>query len=51
MKKLYEKSELTFAVVWIIIYCVLQSLAMNLNELTGVDYSVSAVFCAVQAVS
>ncbi|MDE7230725.1 MAG: CPBP family intramembrane metalloprotease, partial [Oscillospiraceae bacterium] len=50
MKKLYEKNEVTFAVVWIIIYCVVQSLAMNLNELTGVDYSVSAVLCAVQAV-
>lgn len=50
MKKLYEKNEVTFAVVWIIIYCVVQSLAMNLNELTGIDYSVSAVLCAVQAV-
>ena len=27
MKKLYEKNELTFALVWIVIYCVLQSLA------------------------
>mgnify|MGYP001051080455 CR=1 FL=1 len=27
MKKLYEKNELTFAIVWIVIYCVLQSLA------------------------
>ena len=50
MKKLYEKNEVTFAVVWIIIYCVVQSLAANLNELTGVDYSVSAVLCTVQAV-
>ena len=23
MKKLYEKNELTFALVWIVIYCVL----------------------------
>ncbi len=22
MKKLYEKNELTFAIVWIVIYCV-----------------------------
>ena len=27
MRKLYEKNELTFAIVWIVIYCVLQSLA------------------------
>ena len=32
MKKLYEKNELTFALVWIVIYCVLQSLANPLNE-------------------
>ena len=25
MKKSYEKNELTFALVWIVIYCVLQS--------------------------
>lgn len=25
MKKLYEKNELTFAIVWIVVYCVLQS--------------------------
>lgn len=34
MKKLYEKRELTFAIVWIGIYCVLQSLANPLNEIT-----------------
>lgn len=32
------------------IYCVLQSLANPLNEKTGVDYSVSAVFCILQSV-
>ncbi len=49
MKKLYEKSEQTFAIIWIVIYCVLQSLANPLNEKTGIEYSVSAVFCIVQA--
>ena len=29
MKKLYEKNELTFALVWIGVYCVLQSLAIH----------------------
>lgn len=50
MKKLYEKSELTFAIVWIVIYCVLQSLANPLNEKIGIVYSASAVFCVLQTV-
>ena len=33
MKKLYEKNELAFAIVWIVVYCVLQSLANPLNML------------------
>ena len=50
MKKLYEKNELTFALVWIGIYCVLQSFANPLNERIGIRYSASAVFCILQAV-
>lgn len=50
MKKLYEKNELTFAIVWIVIYCVLQSLANSLNEAIGVAFSASAVFCVLQAI-
>ena len=50
MKKLYEKSELTFALVWIAVYCVLQSLANPLNKLIGIGYSASAVFCVLQAI-
>ena len=46
MKKLYEKNELTFAIVWIVVYCVLQSVANPLNKLIGVDYSVSAALAA-----
>ncbi len=49
MKKIYEKRELTFAIVWIVIYCILQSFANPLNEMIGVEYSASAVFCALQA--
>lgn len=49
MKKLYEKSELTFAIVWIVIYCILQSFAYPLNEKIGIPYSASAVFCLIQA--
>ena len=50
MKKLYEKNELTFALVWIGVYCVLQSLANPLNEIIGIENDMSAVFCVVQAV-
>lgn len=50
MKKLYEKNELTFAIVWIAVYCVLQSLANPLNEAIGIGYAASAVFCILQAI-
>ena len=50
MKKLYEKSELTFALVWIAVYCVLQSLANPLNKAIGIEYAASAAFCVLQAV-
>ena len=50
MKKLYEKNELTFALVWIVIYCVLQSLANPLNKAIGVAYAASAAFCVLQTV-
>ena len=42
MKKLYEKNEVTFAVVWIMIYCALQSLANPLNKVIGIEYAASA---------
>lgn len=50
MKKLYEKNELTFAIVWIVVYCVLQSLANPLNNAIGVAYAASAAFCVLQTV-
>ena len=50
MKKLYEKNELTFAIVWIAVYCVLQSLANLLNKVIGIEYAVSAAFCILQAI-
>ena len=48
MKKLYGKNEQTFAIVWIVFYCVLQSLANPLNRKIGIEYSASAIFCIVQ---
>ncbi len=50
MKKLYKKSEMLFAITWIVIYCVLQSLANPLNDYIGIPYIVSAVFCVIQAI-
>ena len=48
MKKLYEKNELKFALGWIGVYCVLQSLANPLNEIIGIEKAVSDVFCVVE---
>ena len=50
MKKLYEKNEQTFAIVRIVFYCVLQSLANPLNKKIGIEYSASAIFCIVQTI-
>ena len=50
MKKLYEKNELTFAIVLIAAYCILQSLANPLNKIIGIGYSASAVFCVLQTI-
>ena len=50
MKKLYEKNELTFAIVWIVVYCVLQSLANPLNNAIGGAYAASAAFCVLQTI-
>ena len=44
MKKLYEKNELTFALVWIAIYVVGTSLAEALSETIGAYKLFSAVF-------
>ena len=50
MKKLYEKNQLTFAIVWIAAYCVLQSLANPLNKVVGIEYAASAVFGILQVI-
>lgn len=51
MRKLYEKNELTFAIMWIVIYCVVQSLANPLNEKIGIEYSASAFFVSYSPLS
>ncbi len=50
MKKLYEKNELTVALVWIAIYVVGTSLAEALSETAGIPKLVSAVFHAAMTV-
>ena len=43
MTKLYKKSEISFAILWIVAYVVLSSLADQLSETIGVIKSVTAV--------
>ena len=50
MKKLYEKNELTFAIIWIVVYCGLQSLANAINKVIDIEYAASAAFCVVQVI-
>ncbi len=49
MTKLYKKSEITFAILWIVAYVVLSSLADQLSESVGVTKSVTAVLHVVMA--
>ena len=41
LKKLYDKSKIWFAVVWIIAYCVLMSAGDSLSSLVGVEKSIT----------
>lgn len=50
MKKLYEKNEITFTIVWIVIYCVVNSFSNSLNEKIGIEFASTVVFCIIQAV-
>lgn len=43
IEKIYKKSELQFALVWIVIYCVAESLANQLSEIVGINSSVTLV--------
>ena len=47
MKKLYEKSELGFALVWIGIYCVGMSVFDEISRSIGVESSATAVFAVI----
>jgi len=43
LKRLYDKSKLAFAIVWIVAYCVLLSVADSLSLTLGVEKSVTLV--------
>ena len=43
MNKLFKKSEMSFAVMWIVAYVVLSSLADQFSENIGISKSVTAV--------
>ena len=47
MQKLYEKSEIWFSVVWIIVYVIGTSIADVLSEKTGVTKSITLVYLIV----
>ena len=42
LKKLYDKSKIWFAVVWIVAYCVLMSAGDALSAILGVEKSVTS---------
>ena len=50
MKKLYEKSELGFALMWIGIYCVGMSIFDGISRSVGAESSATAVFAVVLSV-
>ena len=50
MKKLYDKNPLTFALIWIGIYCVVQSFGNLLSAEIGVYESANAVLGVILAV-
>ena len=47
MKKIYDKNELTFALIWIGIYVVLLSVAENVSQTVGVAKAATAPVCIV----
>ena len=50
MKKQYDKNPLTFALIWIGIYCAVQSLGNMISDRIGIYESANAVLAAVQSV-
>lgn len=49
MKKIFDKNEVTFAVIMIVIYVIGSSLMMNLSELIGIQFLAESAFDLVLA--
>lgn len=47
MNKLYEKSEVTFAIIWIVVYVVLLSAADNISEAIGIYKLITVIVCLI----
>ena len=43
MKRIYEKNELLFAILWIVIYVLSMSIADGLSQNVGVEKSITVV--------
>ena len=50
MKKLYDKNPLAFALIWIGIYCAVQSLGNLISDRIGIHESANAVLALIQTV-
>ena len=44
MKKLFDKNEVTFAIILIVVYVVGSSIMMNISEAVGMQYSAEMIF-------
>ena len=49
LKKLYDKSQIWFAILWIIDYCVLMSVGDSLSAMIGIDKSITLVIGALHS--
>lgn len=47
--KYWSKTK-NLLIIWIVVYCGLQSLANTINKVIGIEYAVSAAFCVVQVI-
>lgn len=50
MKKLYDKNELTFSIIWIVLYVVLCSVADSISGDIGISKIVTAPLCIVMTI-
>ena len=49
MKKLYIKNELTFSIIWIVLYVVLLSIADSVSADLGIEKLITAPLCVMMS--